>query len=145
LRKEEMLSIAALREASVKSSNELAIKAALAQYLNQMKNFFQLLRVWSDEAVNQNHERFKRSTLEYFRNLERSGNEEEKLKYERILIDKMEEIRVEVIRIKDIKVLLTTFGTLITGIGGGVYLVTLFGIETCVTGALALFNLFKRI
>jgi hypothetical protein len=89
-----------------------------------MKSYFELLMVWSDDAVNENHARFSRATLEYFQNLPRRGNEDEKLRYEQRLIVKMEEIRVEVIKIKDIKLLVTTFGGLITGIGGGLYLVT---------------------
>jgi atlastin len=145
LRQKEMLSIGALNEALIESSNENAIKVALAYYCNQMKSYFELLMVWSDDAVNENHARFSRATLEYFRNLPRRGNEDEKLRYERRLIVKMEEIRVEVIKVKDIKILVTTFGGLITGIGSGLYLIASLGIEVCVAGAVALFNLFRNL
>jgi len=143
LREEEMLSIAALNEALTESSNDNAIKAALAHYCNQMKSYFELLRVWSEEAVNQNHERYSQATLEYFRNLSRRGNEEEKLRSEQKLIAKMEEIRAEVIKIKDIKVLVTTFGGLV---GGGLYLFPFLSIETFVTGVTGtLFTLFQKL
>jgi hypothetical protein len=105
LRQQEMLSIGALNEALIESSNENAIKVALAYYCNQMKSYFELLKVWTDDAVNENHARFSRATLEHFRKLSRRGNEEEKLRYEQRLILKMEEIRIEVIKIKDIKIL----------------------------------------
>jgi atlastin len=145
LRQQEMLSIGALDEALIESSNENAIKVALAYYCNQMKSYFELLKVWSDDAVNENHARFSRATLEHFQNIPRRGNEHEKLRYEQRLIVKMEEIRVEVIKIKDIKILITTFGGLITGIGSGLYLITSLGIEACVAGDTVLFNLFRNI
>jgi atlastin len=145
LRQEEMLSIGALNEVLIESSNENAIKKALAYYCNQMKSYFELLKVWSDDAVNENHARFSRATLEYFQNLPRRGNEDEKLRYKQRLIVKMEKIRVEVIKIKDPKILVTTFGSLITGIGGGLHLIVSLGIEACVNGAAALFNLFQNL
>ncbi len=145
LRQQEMLPIGALNEALIESSNENAVKKALAYYCNQMKSYFELLRVWSDDAVNENHARFSRATLEYFQNLSRRGDEEKKLRYEQILTTKMEEIRVEVIKIKDIKILIATFGGLFTSIGGGLYLVANLGIEACVSGATVLLKLFQNL